>query len=220
MRKRFYVYLVIVIAIMITIFAFSAQEGNLSAETSESAAAWVQANLGALFSESAIVFITENIRKIAHCGIYMVLGIFVSLLVREIRRPALLEVGAGSEYMGEKNWDDMMVSQVFQGKTIGGMDDRPLTAFVSMGLGKQSGYNWNADPETAHGVLGSGLGILGAVSALIICVVYAATDELHQYFVVERSAEITDIVIDGAGALIGILLIWIICGIIGAIRNR
>ncbi len=220
MRKRFYVYLVIVIAIMITIFSFSAQEGNLSAETSSRAAEWVQANLAGLFSENALLFIVDNIRKVAHFCIYMMLGIFVSLMVREIRRPALLEVGAGSEYMGEKNWDDMMVSQVFKGKAIGGMDDRPLTAFVSMGLGKASGYNWNADPETAHGVLGSGLGIIGVIASLIISVVYAATDELHQYFVAERSAEIMDIVIDGCGALAGICLVWAICGIIGAIRNR
>lgn len=38
------------------------------------------------------------------------------------------------------------------------------------------------------------------------CVSYAATDELHQLFVPERSGMVTDVVIDAIGALAGILL--------------
>jgi len=35
---------------------------------------------------------------------------------------------------------------------------------------------------------------------------YAITDEFHQYFVPGRSAEIRDVLIDSSGAFIGILL--------------
>lgn len=40
----------------------------------------------------------------------------------------------------------------------------------------------------------------------VFCVLYAATDELHQSFVPGRSAQIRDVLIDGAGVAAGILL--------------
>lgn len=47
-------------------------------------------------------------------------------------------------------------------------------------------------------------------TALIISVLYAASDELHQLFVPGRSAEIRDILIDSGGVLIGVLIIAVI----------
>ena len=41
-------------------------------------------------------------------------------------------------------------------------------------------------------------------------VCYAATDEFHQLFIEGRSGQITDVCIDGTGALIGLLLLWAI----------
>lgn len=38
------------------------------------------------------------------------------------------------------------------------------------------------------------------------CILYAATDELHQYFVPERSSQITDVAIDSLGALSALLI--------------
>lgn len=43
---------------------------------------------------------------------------------------------------------------------------------------------------------------------------YAVSDELHQAFVPGRSAMVTDVLIDGAGIIVGILLAW---GMIAAI---
>ena len=43
--------------------------------------------------------------------------------------------------------------------------------------------------------------------AFIYCLVYAISDELHQYFVIGRSARVTDVFIDSAGALCGILVV-------------
>lgn len=46
------------------------------------------------------------------------------------------------------------------------------------------------------------------LTAVCIAVLYAATDEFHQLFVPGRSGRITDVLIDGCGALIGTLIIW------------
>ena len=43
-------------------------------------------------------------------------------------------------------------------------------------------------------------------SAITIGVLYAITDELHQYFIPGRSAEIRDVFIDSAGILLGVFL--------------
>lgn len=42
--------------------------------------------------------------------------------------------------------------------------------------------------------------------SLIICILYAITDEIHQSFVPGRGPSIKDVMIDSFGALIGILL--------------
>ena len=46
--------------------------------------------------------------------------------------------------------------------------------------------------------------------AVGICAVYALGDEWHQLFVLGRSAELRDIILDSMGALGGILLGWLI----------
>lgn len=45
--------------------------------------------------------------------------------------------------------------------------------------------------------------------AWICAVVYAATDEIHQTFVPGRAGRITDVLIDGAGALLGLMVIYV-----------
>ena len=47
-------------------------------------------------------------------------------------------------------------------------------------------------------------------AALGICVLYAATDEFHQYFVPNRMGTVGDVLLDSAGALTGILLFLLI----------
>ena len=42
--------------------------------------------------------------------------------------------------------------------------------------------------------------------AIIICVLYAISDEVHQLFITGRSAEIIDVIIDSMGSLLGILI--------------
>jgi len=41
------------------------------------------------------------------------------------------------------------------------------------------------------------------IMAALFCVIYAATDEFHQYFIEGRSGEFKDVCIDGIGAVLG-----------------
>lgn len=47
-------------------------------------------------------------------------------------------------------------------------------------------------------------------AALLICVLYAVSDEVHQIFVDGRGAQIVDVFIDSCGALAGICLVLLI----------
>ncbi len=43
-------------------------------------------------------------------------------------------------------------------------------------------------------------------ASLLVCVIYAVSDEIHQMFVPGRGAMVTDVLIDTAGAMLGILI--------------
>jgi len=49
-----------------------------------------------------------------------------------------------------------------------------------------------------------------AGAALLIAACYAATDEFHQSFVKDRTASPGDVAIDTFGAVLGLLLVWIV----------
>ena len=51
---------------------------------------------------------------------------------------------------------------------------------------------------------------LRAILAFGLCVLYAASDEIHQYFVPGRSCEFRDVCIDSSGALLSILIAFLI----------
>ncbi len=58
------------------------------------------------------------------------------------------------------------------------------------------------------------------VFSLIFCILYAITDEIHQLFVPGRGTEVTDVLIDGIGALIGIGLYKFIFKIYCAVKTK
>ncbi|GEL07377.1 VanZ family protein [Salisediminibacterium halotolerans] len=45
--------------------------------------------------------------------------------------------------------------------------------------------------------------------AWVLATVYAAIDETHQLFVPGRSGEVSDVLLDSAGALFGLMLCWV-----------
>ena len=58
-----------------------------------------------------------------------------------------------------------------------------------------------------------------AILAWLIGSAYAVTDEIHQYFVSERSCEIQDMCIDSCGVLVGVLIVLLIIRL-WAVRAR
>ncbi|MGL5754991.1 MAG: VanZ family protein [Paraclostridium sp.] len=53
-------------------------------------------------------------------------------------------------------------------------------------------------------------GIKTYLLSLLLTALYACTDELHQLFVIGRSGELRDVLVDSTGALIGLVLIFLI----------
>ncbi len=50
--------------------------------------------------------------------------------------------------------------------------------------------------------------------ALGICVLYAISDEVHQLFIPGRSGEVRDVVIDTAGASVGVMVYMVVGGVV------
>jgi len=48
----------------------------------------------------------------------------------------------------------------------------------------------------------------GIINAIILCIIYAFFDEIHQMFINNRSGEVRDIIIDSISSLSSILLIY------------
>lgn len=61
---------------------------------------------------------------------------------------------------------------------------------------------------------------LTPIIAFLGTVLYAITDEIHQIFVPERAFQISDILVDSTGALIGVIASFIILQIILSIMKR
>lgn len=86
--------------------------------------------------------------------------------------------------------------------------------------------------KTAHFTVYSVLGMLTLTAVLIskikvpyltasaICLAYAASDEIHQYFVPGRSCELRDVCIDFSGSVLGILLISVIIIFLRKIKTK
>jgi VanZ family protein len=51
-------------------------------------------------------------------------------------------------------------------------------------------------------------GVKAVAAALAICVVYGITDEIHQILVPGRAFQLSDLVMDAAGSVIGICVVW------------
>lgn len=51
-------------------------------------------------------------------------------------------------------------------------------------------------------------GMKAVAVSLAICVVYGITDEIHQIFVPGRAFQVRDLVMDAAGSVMGICVIW------------
>jgi len=55
--------------------------------------------------------------------------------------------------------------------------------------------------------------------AMVICVLYAISDEVHQLFVPGRAGQVRDVLIDSAGAVVGIGGFLAVLGLSGRLRK-
>ncbi|CEK32861.1 acetobutylicum phosphotransbutyrylase,Predicted integral membrane protein,VanZ like family [[Clostridium] sordellii] len=56
--------------------------------------------------------------------------------------------------------------------------------------------------------------------SIIGCFIYACTDEIHQLFIIGRSGEFKDVLVDTLGATIGLLIVFIINKILNLRKNK
>ena len=47
------------------------------------------------------------------------------------------------------------------------------------------------------------------VLSIVTGIIYAVSDEIHQYFVIGRSGEVADVVLDGIGVVTGVVMAWL-----------
>ena len=62
--------------------------------------------------------------------------------------------------------------------------------------------------------------ILGLATSCAVCLLYAASDEIHQLFVPGRSGEVRDVMIDFSGAVLGIALSMLVFLLICSIKKK
>lgn len=148
-RGRTAVFIILLIAVMCTVFVFSSQDGDRSGGISEKVARAICRVIFFRYDEMSgdeQMFVVRQlnyfVRKLAHFSVYMLMGMlsYSALLIADIQKIA-------------QKWA------------------------VSLG----------------------------------ICALYAAFDEIHQYFIPGRSMRFTDVLIDCSGALIGIAIVKLIC---------
>ena len=58
------------------------------------------------------------------------------------------------------------------------------------------------------------------LEVVFVAVVYASTDEFHQLFVPGRNGQFIDVLIDGVGALIGVLIVFLVYKLVCKIKNK
>ena len=58
------------------------------------------------------------------------------------------------------------------------------------------------------------------LTSLLFCIAYSISDEVHQLFVIGRSGEIRDVLIDSLGALTGIILVYIITKLYRKLKKK
>lgn len=65
------------------------------------------------------------------------------------------------------------------------------------------------DLRMKHGRVPDGLAGRAVLVPWVVGVLYAVTDEVHQYFVPGRSCELRDVLIDACGVAAGVAIVWV-----------
>ena len=164
----------------ILIMAFIFLQSALPADLSQQESGTIVGILVKLTHMDAEV-LSFAVRKCAHFTEYLALGMSTFAAVRE----HLLEKGG--------RWGDREHAAA---GSFGHTDDDAFPRRLIAGAG-----SFERTADAAQGA---------ALPAWMIGTLYAVTDEVHQYFVPGRSCEIRDMVIDGCGVAVGVLIMAII----------
>lgn len=133
----------------------------------------------------------------------------------EISFPITIDIMEGWDHVFHLNWDDERVLEMAQNAEI----------FVRK-AGHMSEYAFLAISVLTAVVVSMTLSKTKVVYSGLFCVLYAASDEIHQLFVPGRSGKFTDVCIDSVGVMLGMVLFLWIRGIVtrnimkNAIRNE
>ena len=82
-----------------------------------------------------------------------------------------------------------------------GSPDKPLHSMAYLGLAV-------VVVRAVAGGLPRRIGLRTTLTALLIVIVYAMSDEIHQMFVPGRTADVNDLVADVIGAVMGTIACW------------
>jgi len=93
------------------------------------------------------------------------------------------------------------VSSLHQAPLPSGISDKPAHAFAYMGLAF-------VIARALAGGLPPRLSIGDVVVGFAIATAYGVSDEIHQYFVAGRSADVHDVYADATGAAIALIACW------------
>lgn len=198
------IFLVLMLLWMALIFFYSSRQADVSAEDSGR----IGMTIGRIFisdfeewpedeQQAFAARIDHPVRKTAHAAEYAVLG--------------FLAAGACAGAAGT---------------------ERNAGRVESSGLAGSAGMERSADTAEGAGMTGSsgaagrtGKGarrkfLKGMLLPWIIAALYAASDEIHQLFVPGRSGQLSDVILDSAGALAGVAAFAVICWLINCRKAK
>ena len=199
MRKKL-ILLIVLIGIMGFIYYMSAQPVLQSGEMSFGVDRWVCSHFVDGFEsmtpqeqEAMVMSLDFWVRKSAHFTEYMVLGVMLMLAADMFRAGRRAKADSRSQ-AGRRAKADSRSQAGRRAKA----DSRSQV----------SSRNRTQDNDRRIGRKGD------AAMAIVVGVVYAVFDEVHQYFVPGRACQLRDMIIDicgvSAGVLIALCALWII----------
>lgn len=109
----------------------------------------------------------------------------------------------GYDNMSEQEQISMAESIDYPVRKAAHATEYAILAGLMLGIAVTSSINWK------H-----------LLEVVFVAVVYASTDEFHQLFVPGRSGRFIDVLIDGTGALIGVLIVFLVYKLVCKIKNK
>ena len=201
------VFLILMLLWMALIFFYSSRQADVSAEDSGR----IGITLGRIFisdfeewpeeeQQEFAARIDHPVRKTAHAAEYAVLG--------------FLAAGACAGTAGSAGTSRSSVMAGSSG------------VVESAGTAESSGVAESAGKAESSGVAGrTGNGAWRKFRKemflpWLIAALYAASDEIHQLFVPGRSGQLSDVILDSAGALAGVAAFTVLCWLINRRKAR